>query len=240
MTKAQHKPDSPLQSLWSKNPILVQLLGLSPLLAMSTSAIEATVLGVIAAIVCLASTFIHVNFHSNINPSWRFVWFLFITSSLTSLLSIFLQYKFLALHRELGIYLPLVACNFALLLHLEKVNDCLKGSDTRFSALTSVYYCLGLISAMLIFSSIRELIGYGSIFRDWELLSVTATAELENPSLADTDSLFPFSLSQPGAFILLGFFLAATNFLSSKYSRHADKEVSIPEKIPRARVTGKI
>ncbi|MFK7864453.1 MAG: Rnf-Nqr domain containing protein [Pseudohongiellaceae bacterium] len=225
-------------SVWADNPILVQLLGLSPLLASSTSAITGTSLGLITAIVCLAATSIHVQLQNQIQAKWRFVWYLFLTSVLTSLIDISLKLKLLALHRELGIYLPLVASNFVILMHLEKVNIGLQKPTKEFSLKASCDYCIGIVVAMVIFSCIREIIGYGTLFHDWGLIT-PAQALTSVPAISRT-KLLGFSLSQPGAYMLLGFFLAFVQFVRLKIRSKENIRKEEIVKVTRIRVTEKI
>lgn len=233
-------PTSLPEPIWTRNPVLMQLLGLSPLLAISTTATKGMALGLITAIICLIAVAINTLAHTKIRPEWRFVWYLFLTSSLTTIVDLFLQLTRLPLHGELGYYLPLLACNFAILVHLETRNTELADANRSHSLQSSLLYCFGIILALTLFSGLRELIIFGSVFRDWSLLTSVANNSIGNEIYSSSKQLIPFASLQPGAFILLGFFLAAKKMIDSRFNLKAEEPAAKIEKIERARVTGKL
>ncbi|MFT4886098.1 MAG: electron transport complex protein RnfE [Pseudohongiellaceae bacterium] len=243
MSIAQYTNDntnSPPASIWIRSPVLTQLLGLSPLLAISTAATKGMVLGLISAIICLSAVTVHKILHTKIRPAWRFVWYVFLTSSLTTGIDVVLQLTRLPLHGELGFYLPLLACNFAILVHLETSNNQHNDTTRSYTFRSSLSYCFGIILALTLFSSFRELVVFGSIFKDWSLLTSAAVSNMENAVYSSSEQLIPFAFLQPGAFVLLGLFLAAKKIIDSHFNL---KNTEIPTsiiKVERARVTGKL
>jgi electron transport complex protein RnfE len=147
--------------IWIRSPVLTQLLGLSPLLAISTTATKGVVLGLITAVICLSAVTLHMILHTKIRPAWRFVWYLFLTSSLTTGIDLAIQLTRLPLHGELGFYLPLLACNFAILVHLETSNNKHIDATRSYTFGSSLSYCFGIIFALTLFSSFRELVIFG-------------------------------------------------------------------------------
>lgn len=233
-------PTSRSEPIWTRSPVLTQLLGLSPLLAISTTATKGMVLGVISAAICLIAVAINTLVHAKIRPAWRFVWYLFLTSSLTTAIDLFLQLTRLPLHSELGYYLPLLACNFAILVHLEARNSELGDVNRPPSLQSSLFYCAGIILALTMFSGFRELMIFGSLFRDWSLLTLVASSNIENAVYSSSKQLIPFASLQPGAFILLGLFLAAKKMVDKRINLDTEKSPAKIKKVERARVTGKL
>lgn len=227
------------KAAWLENPVFIQLLGLSPLLAITTTASKGLALGMITSAVCLVAIGIHCHVHEFIKTKWRFVWYLFLTATITTLADLTLQANWLALHRELGIYLPLVACNFALLVILEKNHTGLILTEKRIPLVYNFSYCAGIFIAMACFSIIREAAAYGTVFRDWHLLLPRQNLNMGNAEFANSKQLISFILKQPGALILLGITLAAIKALNTrlKFNTTSSKKLI---KVPRARVTGKI
>ncbi len=142
-------------SPWTNNPVLVQLLGLSPVLAISTTLVNGLGLGISTALVMLLSSVTVSTLRTKINQRWRFTWYLLITASYTTVLDSLLQWFYSPLHRELGIYIPLICCNFAVLIRLEvhAINHHWR-STLKDAALTGS----GFIVAIVALSSLLSLI----------------------------------------------------------------------------------
>ena len=244
MSIAQYTKDntnSLLAPIWIRSPVLTQLLGLSPLLAISTTATKGLVLGLTSAVICLSAVAVDTILHAKIRPAWRYVWYLFLTSSLTTGIDLVLQLTRLPLHGELGFYLPLLACNFAILIHLETSNNKRSDATSSYTLGSSLSYCFGIILALTLFSSFRELVIFGSIFRDWSLLtSAASSSSIENAVYASSEQLIPFASLQPGAFVLLGLFLAAKKMIDNYFNLGDKKIPTSIKKVERARVTGKL
>jgi len=172
-------------SPWTNNPVLVQLLGLSPVLAISTTLVNGLGLGISTALVMLLSSVTVSTLRTKINQRWRFTWYLLITASYTTILDSLLQWFYSPLHRELGIYIPLICCNFAVLIRLEvhAINHHWR-SALKDAALTGS----GFIVAIVALSSLREFIGSGALMADWQLLlpvSRAAAVISENSSASE-------------------------------------------------------
>ena len=224
--------------LWRANPLLVQMLGLSPVLAVSTTAVNGIGLGLATLLVLMLSSLTTFLLRQHINDTWRFVWYLVILSSYTTAVDILMQWLYFPLYRELGIYVPLIACNIALLMQLEK-----QRSETQvLTSLTGALRLgLGWVITLLLLSGLRELLANGTLLENWQLLMSAPSAET---GLLGTDSQtmksFTYIALQPGALIVLGLLVAAKNWLD--YGRFSGDR-SEPEKIQpvqRARVTGKL
>lgn len=226
--------------IWTQNPVLTQLLGLSPLLAVSSTATKGFSLGILSALLCLSAVIINRLLHSYIRPAWRFVWYLFLLATLTTVIDLALQLTLLPLYLELGYYLPLMACNFAILVHLETKNNELNNTANRSYLLSTLSYCLGLFLAMALFSCLRELLIFGSIFKDWSELILTASDSTNNAAYSSSMQAVSFAFLQPGAFILLGLLLAAKQLIDSHLDLQGQQPNQEIKKVKRARVTGKI
>ncbi|MBV55192.1 MAG: electron transport complex subunit RsxE [Gammaproteobacteria bacterium] len=226
---------SQASSPWTNNPVLVQLLGLSPVLAISTTLVNGLGLGISTALVMLLSSVTVSTLRTKINQRWRFTWYLLITASYTTILDSLLQWFYSPLHRELGIYIPLICCNFAVLIRLEvhAINHHWR-SALKDAALTGS----GFIVAIVALSSLRELIGRGTLLADWQLLLPVSQATAVISKGSNTTEYFDFALLLPAAFILLGLLIAGKNLIDCKLNENAPVTAREIEPIKRARVTG--
>ena len=227
-------------NLWTNNIVLVQLLSLTPMLAVSQSAIKGLAIGICTSAVAIAAVLINRLLHNSIRPSLHFMWSLFLVGSLTTALELILQFSLLPLHRELGIYLPLASCNMALLIHLEQQYQLGNKVQYRLLLKQSLLMAAGLILALGLFSSLRELLVFGTLFRDAELLTSSAGIAIDNALNSRDEQFFSFGLLQPGAFILLAFVIASKRWLDQNFFKPRTSITGPIEKVPRARVTGKL
>ncbi len=106
-------------SLWHDNPVLVHLLGLTPLLALSTTVLLGATLLLTLTILLAVATAVSGLLLTKINASWRFLFHLGLLALLTTTISALLSAWAPALHAAIGIYLPLLSCSLLPLLHLQ-------------------------------------------------------------------------------------------------------------------------
>lgn len=226
LTRAQRSA-----SLWRNNPVLVHVLGLSPLLALSTSLVVTLALVLCASLVLILATLTCALMPVPVPKLWRYVWYVFVLAVLITIVNLVLQSVYPALHDALGLYLPLLACNFALLLHLDS-HEPETALPTRLRRTLILLASYALVA--LLFATLRELLGTGSLLTDLQLLLPGTTGET-----ATGNHLFDFALRQPGGLILLGLLVAAARALSARWpGKPVDKTAIEPAR--RARVTEKL
>lgn len=221
-------------SLWRRNPVFLHLLGLSPLLAVSTLTASAIGLAVLTGLALLTSNLLLHWLADYIRGTWRFFWTLMILAAITTLLALYCRHFHPALFAELGIYLPLIACNLALLLQLES-------QQGQTSLAARLAHCLRLLAgyslALVLFAALREGLGGGSILSGLEILipgSAVERPETDSGPLADIVAL-------PGsAFILLGLLVAVYNWLERFIAPATSRQQEEIQPAPRARVTEKL
>lgn len=221
-------------SPFTNNPVLVQLLGLSPVLAISTTAVNSIALAAATFIVTVLSCTLTAALRHYLIGKWRLVSYLLILALFTSIIDSLISVFRLPLHKELGMYLSLIACNSALVLRMElfaRHNSCLS------SAIDACKTACGFAVVILLMGFVREVLSTGSLFAKLELLlPQSAITELIIIPTSGDNLLKIFSL-QPGALICLGILIAISNyFISSSHSRKT--EVSVDPNI-RVRITNR-
>lgn len=219
------------------NPVLIQLLGLSPVLAVSSTVAYGVGLGLATFFVCVFSCLTASLLKRTIPHRWRLVWYMLILASYTTVVETISQLYFYPLFLRLGFYLPLICCNVAILVRMETVSA---KSNWPAAMLDAAQTGFGFLIALLLVAACRELLASGTILSNWQLL-LPASYELETVASSLSEAhFFRFANTQAGVLILLGMLVAAINFLSQRSSRTAaDKqEQTIPVK--RARVTGRL
>lgn len=216
---------------WQRNPVFFQLLGLSPILAVSTSVVLGFALGVITAFVMLLATNLNYWLRNYVEPKWHHSLYLVVLATLTTITEVFIQIYWYQLYRDLGVYLPLICCNSIVLIHLAQGNT----NSALQNSIACTKVVLGFLSAIVTLSAIRELLGNGSLLTNWQLLIPASDEILPNET---GGKLLDFALLQPGALLLLGLLIALYNWLNKYVLSPVEPEIVKPVK--RARITGRI
>lgn len=149
------------KGLIGQNPVLVQLLGMCPTLAVTTSAINALTMG-LAVIFVLVCSSIMVSLIRKIVPNQvRIATFTIIIATFVTIADLFLKAKFPALSKALGPYVPLIVVNCIILGRCEAF-------ASKNNVLKSIFDALGMgigfTLALLILGSFREILGAGTVF----------------------------------------------------------------------------
>ena len=197
------------------NPVLIQLVGLCPVVAASTTLIGSAALSVALCIVLTVTCVIASACFKNI-PRWvRVPLYLIIGLALICPILWFIETKTL-IDVSLGmkIYIPLVAINSVTAVHCEQF--AVKNS-VKLAFFDAASVSIGASAVMLIVGAIREIFGTGYL----------AGVKLELPVVFKGMAM-PF-----GCLILLGFMAAGLKaFLNYRYvgeEEEATEEVSVPE-----------
>ena len=144
------------KGLIKQNPVLVQLLGMCPTLAVTTSAINALTMG-LAVIFVMVSSSLMVSLIRKIVPNQvRIATFTIIIATFVTIADLFLKAKFPALSKALGPYVPLIVVNCIILGRCEAFAS--KNNPLRAIA-DAFGMGLGFTGALLVLGSIREILG---------------------------------------------------------------------------------
>ncbi len=187
------------KGLITQNPVLVQLLGMCPTLAVTTSAINALTMGLAVIFVLVTSTFFVSVIRKIVLPQVRIAVFTIIIATFVTVADLFLKAKFPQLSKALGPYVPLIVVNCIILGRCEAFAS--KNSVFN-SFLDALGMGCGFTLALLILGSIREILGNGSLFGKMIL------PEAYKPLIV--------MLLPPGAFLGLGVMVGIMNLMIRK------------------------
>ncbi|MFQ5806519.1 MAG: electron transport complex subunit RsxE [Phycisphaerae bacterium] len=191
--------------LWSNNPVLVQLLGMCPVLAVSNSLENALVMGGAATFVVVMSNLITSSLRNLIRPHVRILIFTLTIATFVTLADLFLKAYMYDVSKKLGAFVPLIIVNCMIICRAEVV--AIK-SDVPRSLADAFGIGLGFTFALSILGTIRELLGSGS------LLNFPLVAKETVDVHAWVIMVLP-----PGAFLTLGAFIGTVNHLRAKKAR---------------------
>lgn len=198
--------------LWTNNQALVALLGLCPLLAVTNNVVNAIGLGLATTFVLVASNVTVSIFRNQISKEVRIPIFVLLIASFVTIVELLMQSYFYDLYLILGIFVPLIVTNCAILARAEAFAS--KNSWDK-SALDGLMMGIGFSLILILLGAMRELIGSGTLFDQSSLIL---------GSLGDTLSVTVFNDYQgtllavlpPGAFIGLGLIVAVKNYFDLK------------------------
>lgn len=190
-------------SLWRENPMLVRLLGLSPLLGASGSLAIALGLGLATLVVIAVSALLLAPLHGRLRRPLHLSAALLVIATATASVDLWLRGFHSPLHQALGLYVPLIAVNGAVLLAGTQP-DTQRPARTVLNALA---VGLGMLFALALLGAARELLGHGTLLRDFELLLGARAAGWEL-RLLPAGYAFPLWSLPAGAFIAVGLLIA--------------------------------
>ena len=200
--------------LWSNNTALVQLLGLCPLLAVTSSMVNGLGLGIATIIVLIGSNLL-VSLVRNIIPNEiRIPIFVLLIASLVSCIQLLMQAFTYDLYLTLGIFIPLIVTNCMIIGRAEAFAS---RNPPIASILDALAQGVGFALVLIVLGSIREFLGQGTLFSDAHLLLGEWGKGL-TVQIFTSEQPFLLALLPPGAFIGLGILVALKNYLGSSTS----------------------
>lgn len=205
------------RGIWRENAVFVQLLGLCPTLAVTNTVANGLAMGLATFFVLVGSSLFVASLRRLIPNEVRISAYILIIATFVTLVDMMLQAMVPDIHKALGAFIALIVVNCIIL-----------GRQEAFAAknpvgravLDAVGTGAGFIVTMVMMSSVRELLGYGTLLgypvlgRHWEPWAVM--------------------ILPPGGFFTLGFWLLGFGWWRAR--RQAPRKV---RRWPHGAVSGK-
>jgi electron transport complex protein RnfE len=198
--------------LWKQNPGVVQLLGLCPTLAVTTTAVNGLSLGLLTALVMAASNGSVSPIRRIIPEEIRIPVFILIIAALVTVIDLGMNAFANPLHKVLGIFIPLIVTNCIVLARVEAFAA---RNPTTPSILDGFMMGLGLAMVLTLLGSIRELVGKGTMLSGIDLALGPAAKQFVVTVIPDYHG-FLLAILPPGAFIGLGLLIASRNWIEQR------------------------
>ncbi|MDH4018378.1 MAG: electron transport complex subunit E [Xanthomonadales bacterium] len=200
-----------LDGAWRQNTGLVVLLGLCPLLAVTNTLINGLALGLATMLTLMVSNLSVSALRGLLRPEIRIPAFVLIIASVVTVIELLMHAYFYDLFRALGIFIPLIVTNCAIIGRAEAF-------ASRHGPLPSLMdgfaTGLGFCITLVLLGALRELTGQGTLLAGAEMLLgdwgnyLTLTIIPEHPG-------FLLAMLPPGAFFGLALLIAARNALQA-------------------------
>lgn len=203
-----------LNGLWKENPVLILLLGMCPTLATSSSAKNAIFMGMATTCVLAGSNLVVSLFKKIIPDKVRIPCFIVIIATFVTIVQFLMDaYAPAALVKALGIYLPLITVNCIVLGRAEAFAS---KHNPFLSLLDGIGMGLGFTLVLTLLGAVREFIASGTLFE------LTVVPNWQG---------FALLRFAPGAFMVLGVFLAIMNGIKIRAARKAGGHYDPPAEL---------
>lgn len=216
------------EGLWKNNTSLVQLLGLCPLLAVSTNPVNGLGLGLATTLILILCNLTVSLVRQYIPNEVRIPVYVVLIACIVTSVELLIKAYFYDLYSVLGIFIPLIVTNCFVIGRAEAFAS--KVTPDR-AALDGVAMGVGFTLALMVLGGMRELIGTGTIFGQADLMFGEAGKWL-SITLFDHSHGVLLAILPPGAFFGLALMVAAKNWLDQRQTKMMTVHQTTPEANP--------
>lgn len=208
--------------VWKQNTSIVQILGLCPLLATTTNAVNGIMLSLATIVVMAMSNFAVASLRNLIPHEIRIPVFILIVAALVTVVDLLFNANLHELYLVLGIFIPLIVTNCIVLARVEAFAA---KNPPLHSTFDGVFMGVGMLWTLGLLGAIREFLGNGTVLGGIDMVF---------PSLQPIHVLpenypgFLLALLPPGAFIVLGCLIAWKNWMDAKAAERAKLKPPAP------------
>jgi electron transport complex protein RnfE len=197
-----------VRGIWNENPVLVQLLGLCPALAVTNTVLNSLAMSGATLFVLVGSSLFISTLKKLIPHEVRISTYILIIATFVTVVDMTLQALAPAVYREIGNFIPLIVVNCMILGRQEAFASKRPVGRALLDALGTA---AGFTIAMLMMGTFREVVGSGTL-----LQGTPWVFNLFGPNYEP----WVVMISPPGGFFTLGFILL---FLGWWETRKAQK-----------------
>ncbi|MBO1926838.1 electron transport complex subunit E [Thiomicrorhabdus sp. 6S2-11] len=209
--------------LWQNNQALVALLGLCPLLAVSNNAVNGIGLGLATLAVLMVSNVLVSLIRDHVSQEIRIPVYIAIIATAVTAIDLLMNAYFHTLHGILGIFIPLIVTNCAILGRAEAYAS--KNSVDK-ALLDGFFMGIGFLAVLVLLGGLREIIGSGTLFDQAHLMFGEAARNWTIHFGDDYQGVL-LAILPPGAFIGLGLLIAAKNYYDQKKAAKLQNDLGI-------------
>ena len=199
--------------VWDNNVVFAQLLALCPLLAVTGTATNGLGMGIASTFVMVAAALVIALFRTIITNEVRIPVFILLIAAIVTLVDMFMNAWLHELHKVLGLFIPLIVTNCAILGRAESFAS---KNPVVPAVADGLAMGLGFTLVLVVLGGTREIIGSGTLFANAPLLLGEAFAFMEL-TLIEEYKGFLLMILPPGGFLMLGFIMAGKRMID----RHA-------------------
>lgn len=208
--------------IWKQNTSIAQILGLCPLLAVTTNAVNGIMLSLATIIVMALSNVAVASLRNLIPHEIRIPVFILIVAALVTVIDLLFNANLHELYLVLGIFIPLIVTNCIVLARVEAFAA--KNPPLQ-STFDGVFMGVGMLWTLALLGGMREFLGSGTLFGG---IDMVFPSPHPIQVLPESYPGFLLALLPPGAFILLGCMIAWKNWMDAKAAERARQKPPTP------------
>ncbi|MDR1423396.1 MAG: electron transport complex subunit E [Azoarcus sp.] len=224
----QHFKGCVRDGLWRHNSGLAQILGLCPILAISTSMVNAVSLGLATVVVMAISNLVISALRRWIAYEIRIPAFILIIAALVTVLDLAFNAYLHSLYLLLGIFIPLITTNCIVLARAEAFAA---KNGVFESTLDGIMMGLGLVWVLGLLGALRELISNGTLFSGIDMI-VPGLSAIQ--VFGEDYPGFLLASLPPGAFFTLALLVAGFNAINTHRAAKKAAPAATPPTTPTA------
>lgn len=203
--------------LWTNNVALVQLLGLCPLLAVTSSTINGIGLGIATMVTLILSNTLVSLIRGFVRSEVRLPVFVLIIACVVTVIELLMKAFFYDLFLVLGIFIPLIVTNCAI---IGRAEGFASRNPVGASALDGFMMGLGFLAVLTLLGAMREVIGSGTLLAHADLMFGESAKALTIVFNEDYSG-FLLAILPPGAFFGLAILIAVKNAIEMRSKNQA-------------------
>ncbi|MFA7593038.1 MAG: electron transport complex subunit E [Thiohalobacteraceae bacterium] len=205
--------------LWANNPGLVQLLGLCPLLAVTSNTINGLGLGLATALTLVASNVTVSLIRRLVRPEVRIPVFVLIIAAVVTVIELAMNAYLHELYLVLGIFIPLIVTNCNIIGRAEAFAS---KHDPGRALVDGLMMGMGFLLVLVVLGALRELIGQGTLLSQAHMMFGAGARDWTLHVIQDYRG-FLLAVLPPGAFIGLGLIIALKNVIDGRLQRRPQR-----------------
>ncbi len=198
--------------LWKNNVALVQLLGLCPLLAVTSTTVNGIGLGIATLITLVLSNTLVSLVRDVVRQEVRLPVFVLIIASIVTIIELVMKAWFYELYLVLGIFIPLIVTNCSI---IGRAEGFASKNTVPASALDGFMMGLGFLIVLTLLGIMREIFGFGTIFANADLMFGEGAENLKI-TLNQNYEGFLLAILPPGAFFGLALLIVGKNLIEDR------------------------
>jgi Na+-translocating ferredoxin:NAD+ oxidoreductase subunit E len=192
------------KGFFKENPILIIMLGLCAALACSTSATDALGMGAAFTFVMIGSNVVVSSIRKLVPNQIRIPLYIVVISTFVTIVDYSMKAWTPSLSRSLGVFVPLIVVNCIVMGRAEAFAG---KNGVVASLMDGIGMSVGFTVVITLLGAVRELLGNGTVFG-------TQVMPAGFPPIL-------IFILPPGAFLVLGFFMAAQKRIANRKRRAA-------------------
>ena len=193
--------DEYIRGITTDNPVFGLVLGLCPLLAVTTSVENGIGMAAGAAFVLICSNVIISALRKQIPASVRLPIFIIIIATFVTIVDMSMEAFTPDMYTQLGVFIPLIVVNCIIIGRAEAYAN---KNNVFYSLIDALGSATGFLLVLVLMGAIREILGTGAI-APFGLTLITVPI---NPAT--------FMIMPPGAFLTIAVLMAIVNYRKAK------------------------